>query len=174
MEISISLKNNSEREQVAKEVLKKILNKYNLNKWIICKDILIEQDSTGKAFPLIRLSAWNEKGEDGMLAQFLHEQFHWIEKGKEKEIENSMNKLRELFPNAPIEKPEGGGNEKSTYVHLIICRLEFLALKEIFNEEKAQDIVSGNKNYTWIRKTILDRGDEIDEIIKRNFPNLIL
>jgi len=168
----ISLKNNSEREQIAKELLGRILNKYNLEKWFQCKEIVIEQDATGKAFPIIRLSAW-KNDEEGMMAQFLHEQYHWIEKGKEEQMGNAIRELKILFPNAPLEKPEGGGSESSTYKHLIVCRLEFLALKEILGEGVAKRIVSSNKNYTWIRRVILERSSDIDGIIRKYFPEVI-
>jgi len=45
--VEISLKNNSERERVSKELLERVLNKYNLEKWIPCRDVRIEQDAGG-------------------------------------------------------------------------------------------------------------------------------
>ena len=132
-QVSISLKNNSEKEQIAKNLLEKILKKYQLDKWILCHDIIIEWNATGKAFPTIRLSAWQDN-EERMLAQFLHEQFHWIEKGKEEQMKNAIMELKKTFPDVPIDKPEGGGSEESTYNHLIVCRLELFALKEILGD----------------------------------------
>lgn len=172
MKVDISLKNNSEREKLAKMLLEHILSKYNLEKWIRCREVVIEQDAFGKAFPIIRLSAWKEN-EEGMMAQFIHEQYHWIEKGNEEQIKKAIEELKIMFPNAPINKPEGGGNEYSTYNHLMICRLEFLALKEILGEESAIRIVASNTNYTWIRKIVLENGNDIDKVVKKYFPNLL-
>lgn len=171
MKISISLKNNNEAEQITKKLLERILEKYKLDGWVLCQDITIEQGASGKAFPLIRLSAHDN--EDKLLAQFLHEQIHWIEKGREGEMESTVEELKNIFPNVPINKPEGGGNQKSTYIHLIICRLEFLALKAVLGEEKAQRMVSSNNNYTWIRKIVIDNGSVIDSVIKRYFLDIL-
>jgi len=168
-QVSISLKNNSEKEQIAKNLLEKILKKYQLDKWILCHDIIIEWNATGKAFPTIRLSAWQDN-EERMLAQFLHEQFHWIEKGKEEQMKNAIMELKKTFPDVPIDKPEGGGSEESTYNHLIVCRLELLALKEILGDEVAKRIVSGNKNYTWIRRMAVEKASDIDLVINKYFP----
>jgi len=143
-----------------------------LDKWIICRDVVIEEGAAGKAFPIIRLSAWKDN-EKGMLAQFLHEQIHWIEKGKEEIMKDAMEELKKIFPSAPIDKPEGGGSETSTYKHLIVCRLEFLALKELLGEDVAMKVVSSNKNYTWIRKMVIERNSDIDSIIKKYFPKNI-
>lgn len=173
MEVTISLKNGNEAEQETKSVLERILRTYELTKYIRCSEVVIEQGASGKAFPIVRLSAWKTGKEEGLLAQFVHEQFHWIEKGKEDQMVAAMAELKEIFPNAPTDKPEGGGSEKSTYCHLIVCRLELLALAKILNEEKALAIVSGNTNYTWIRKMVIERASEIDPVIHRYFPEAL-
>ncbi|HEY4496796.1 MAG TPA: hypothetical protein VI432_01425 [Candidatus Paceibacterota bacterium] len=170
--MNINLKNNSEKEQKTKKLLEGLFNRFNLDKWILCDEILIEEGGRGKAFPFIILSAG--LNEDILLAQFLHEQSHWVHGnivGAEN-MDKAIDELKEIFKSVPIDKPEGGGSEKSTYIHLIICRLEFLALKELLGEEKAMNIVSNNNNYTWIRKTILDSSPIIDQIIERYFPRI--
>lgn len=172
-EISVSLKNNSEKERLTKELLQRVLKKYDLQKWTICRDIIIEEGASGYAFPVIRLSVWRHDTENGLLAQFLHEQIHWIEKDREEQMEKLINKLKMKFPDVPIGRPEGGDNENSTYKHLIVCRLEFMALKEFLGEHKAKNIVLGNKNYTWIRKTVINNGTAIDSIIKEYFPGIL-
>jgi hypothetical protein len=171
--MNITTKNNNEAELITKETLERILKTYDLIKYIRCNEVIIEQGATGKAYPIIRLSAWRADSEEGLLAQFLHEQFHWIAEGKVEEMRNAMSEVKDIFPNAPIDKPEGGGSEKSTYTHLIVCRLELLALGKILGEEKALKIVSGNRNYTWIRKMVIERGSEIDPIIEKFFPEVI-
>lgn len=151
-------------------MLEGILRVYDLGKYIRCNEVVIEQGASGKAFPVIRLSAWKPGREESLLAQFVHEQFHWIEKGKESQMSQAQADLEDIFPDAPIDKPEGGGGKKSTYCHLIIYRLEFLALAKILSEEKALNIVSSNTNYTWIRKMVIERASEIDPIIQKHFP----
>lgn len=171
--VSIALKNGNEAEQGTKAMLQEILSTYELDKYIRCNEVIVEQGASGKAFPHIRLSAWKPGGEVGLLAQFVHEQFHWIEKGKEDRMIQAMDELKTIFPNAPIDKPEGGGSEKSTYCHLIVCRLELVALSKIFGQEKASSIVLRNPNYTWIRRMVIERGVEIDPIIEKYFQEAL-
>ncbi len=169
--LNISLKNDSERERITKKSLENILSKYPLDKWILCHNITIEQDARGKAFPFITLSAWRD-AEEGLMAQFLHEQMHWIEKGKEEQMNQAIEELRAVFPNAPVGRPEGADSEKSTYWHLIICRLEFFALSELLGE-RAKNILLNRKVYTWIRRTVVEKGLEIDPIINKYFSSYI-
>lgn len=167
--VVISLKSSSEREQVTKKLLENILNKYSLDKWILSREIIIEEGVIPHSHPTITLNTRNEV-EGGLLAQFLHEQIHWIEEGKEKQMNAAIEELKMLYPKVPAGKPEGADNEKSTYRHLIVCRLEFLALNELLGEEKAKEIVSSNKGYTWIRRTVIQDGSNIDPIVKKYFP----
>ena len=170
--IVISLKNDSERERITKKSLENILSKYSLDKWVFCQNVTIEQDARGKAFPFITLSAWRD-AEEGLLAQFLHEQIHWIENGKEEQKNQAIEELKAIFPNAPVGRPEGADNEKSTYWHLIICRLEFLALIELLGEEKAKNILLNRKVYTWIRRIVVEKWLDIDPIINKYFSSYI-
>ncbi|MDQ3018693.1 MAG: hypothetical protein M3Q64_02385 [bacterium] len=148
-------------------MLETILEKYQLDTYIRCSNIIIELDGRGYAFPYITLSAWKKGKEENLLAQFLHEQLHWIEKELEELFYRAIEELKTIFTNVPINKPEGGGSEKSTYTHLIVCRFELLALAELLGKESAFRIVSGNSNYTWIRKTAINEGEMIDQVIRK-------
>ena len=130
------------------------------------KKIIIEEGATAHSSPIVTLNT-GPKYKIGVLAQFLHEQIHWIENGREQEMVEAIGELKIIYPNAPIGRPEGGVNEKSTYRHLIICRLEFLALTELLGLEKAKEVVLKNSNYTWIREILIKEGEKIDVIIHR-------
>ncbi len=173
-QVEITLKNNNERERITKSMLEDLLEKYPLEKYIRCKKITIELDGRGYAFPVITLSAWTSGKKYNLLAQFLHEQYHWIEKEQAKSFLNALEQIKLLFKEVPIERPEGGGSELSTYIHLIICRLELVALIELLGKEKAIEIVLKNTNYTWIRKSVVHQGELIDEIITKNLEPKII
>ena len=66
--MTISLKNGNELEQETKRMLEEILSNYDLRKYIRCNEVIIEQGASGKAFPMIRLSAWRAGREEELLA----------------------------------------------------------------------------------------------------------
>ena len=169
--VSISLKNNNDKEIRAKELLEGILKKYSLGKWIYTHEVLLEAGARPHAFPVITLGTYKDK--EFMLRMFIHEQLHWIEKGKEDSMKRAIEDLKLLFPNAPTGRPEGADSEESTYRHLVICRLEFLAAKDLIGEDKARESVLGDKEYTWIHGAVLDNGSQIDLIIEKYFPNIL-
>ena len=169
--VSISLKTGSDKELATQKTLEQLLVKYPLQKYILCHQVVIEEGARAHAFPVIAIS--ERKTEEALLAQFLHEQIHWIEKDKEDKMDMAVEELKTSFPNAPIGRPEGADTEKSTYRHLIVCRLEYLALIEFLGEEGAREIVQKNPNYTWVRRNILESDQIIDPIIKKYFPELL-
>ncbi len=168
--VQISLKHNSEREQRIRDLLETILRKYELQKWILCPGVIIEEGVPPHSHPVVTLNTKRDT-EATLLAVFLHEQIHWIEEGKRDLMDKAIEALKLLFPVVPVGKPEGADTEKSTYRHLIVCRLEFLGLCELLGIEKATEVVLGNSGYTWIRRTVIEHGSVIDPIIKNYFPD---
>src|SRR5262245_41678275 len=144
MNVSISLKNNSDRERITKDTLEKLLVQYSLDKWILCPNVVIEQDVIAHSHPAVTIACWRNYDE-GLLAQFLHNQTNGIEEGKEEQMDKAIEDLKQLFPHVPVGKPKGSNNEKSTYRHLIICRLELLALSEVLGNDKAIEVTLNNK-----------------------------
>ena len=169
--IRVSLKTGSEKEIATQKTLERLFLKYQLQKLVFCREVIIEEGARAHAFPIVTIS--ERKTEESILAQFIHEQIHWIEKGKEENMNMAIEELKLYFPNAPIGRPEGADNEQSTYKHLIVCRLEYLALIELLGQEKAREVVQKNPNYTWVRRAILDDDSNIDSVIKKYFPETL-
>lgn len=164
--LTITLKNNSPREQLTKEMLEGILQKYDIDKWILCKEVLIEHGIRPHSWPVVTLNTPCDT-EECLLRVFLHEQAHWVEERDEESFDKAIEALRVLYPEVPVGRPEGSHNEKSTYRHLIVCRLEYHALAEFLGEEVARENVLSNSNYIWIRRKAIEDGDKIDEWIKK-------
>jgi hypothetical protein len=175
MKISIKLKNDSERENKTKEVLERILDKYNLDKWIIKNEIIIEEGVISHSHPTITLNTRFER-EGVLLSKFLHEQMHWVVDSRGNlidEVPRAIEELKREFPNAPIGRPEGAKHERSTYSHLMVCRLELLATAEAVGMDKAKEVVLNEPFYTWIYRKVVEEGDKIDPIIKKYFPHTL-
>lgn len=55
-----------------------------------------------------------------------------------------------------------------------VISFALIALADILGEEKALSIVSGNNNFTWIRKMVIARARDIDPIISKYFPEVVM
>ena len=72
-----------------------------------------------------------------------------------------------MFPKVPAKPPEGARDEDSTYLHILVCYLEYRAVRELLGELKAKQVMDfwAADHYTWIYKTVLERPRDIGNIM---------
>jgi hypothetical protein len=164
--LEISLKNNSESESRTREELQKLLQEYDLSKWLFTRKILIEDKVIPHSHPVLTLSTRGEG--DALLATFVHEQIHWFLVEHSERTEKAKAELRAMYPKVPVGPPDGARNEGSTYLHLIVNYLEYEAMTELIGEAKARKLLEGKGYYKWIYKTVLADTGRIKDVVERN------
>lgn len=167
--VGITLRQNSEPERQTKLRLEKLLQEYNLVKWLFTKKIVIdEQADAPYSHPVLTLTTKELKRDvSAPLASFLHEQIHWFASAHLPQINQAKAELKANFPTAPDGPPEGANNLDSTYLHLIVCYLEYEGLKELLGEAKAQERITINSQYfyKWVYRTVLNEGAKIKAVL---------
>ncbi|HXG66718.1 MAG TPA: hypothetical protein VNO70_16575, partial [Blastocatellia bacterium] len=78
--------------------------------------------------------------------------------------------LKTLYPGAPAGPPEGARNQYSTYLHLLVCHLEYEAMKELVGAEKAQGVIEAlsRRFYKWVYRTVLADGPKIAAVAAKH------
>ena len=174
--LEITLKHNDQREQQTKQQLQRLLSAYDVSDWIFTQKIIIESgfNVIPHSHPVLTLSTRHLKDDELLLSTFVHEQLHWFLVQNPKETEEAYKELRSLFPKVPVGFPEGARNEELTYKHIIVCYLEYQAVKALFGELKAKQVMGfwATDHYTWIYKTVLEREREIGSLVRKHklFP----
>jgi hypothetical protein len=164
--VEISLKNNSESEAQTKERLQKLLQRYDLSKWMFTRKIMIEDKVIPHSHPVLTLST-REDG-DVLLATFVHEQIHWFLDEHSERTEKAKKELRAIYPKVPVGPPDGARDEDSSYLHLIVNYLEYEAMRKLVGDVKAQEIFEGKRYYRWIYRTVLTDTSKIKDVVERN------
>ena len=164
--IDISLKHGSRGEIQTREQLQRLLQTYELSKWIFTKSILIDEKAIPHSHPVLTLHTRHLKDDDLLISTFVHEQLHWFLVQKDKETEGAIKELRALFPIVPVGFPEGAGSEDSAYLHLLVNYLEYRADRELLGELKARQVMDfwSTDHYTWVYRTVLERTRDIGNI----------
>jgi hypothetical protein len=171
-DLQISLKNNTDKELQRKNQLERILNKYNLSKWTFTKKVLIdEQTSIPHSHPVLTLNA-SPADDFELLATFVHEQIHWFEESKPRQRDKAIEELKTIYPDAPGGPPEGARDKYSTYLHLMVCYLEYEAMMELAGKEKAKEVMTSKRYYKWIYRTVLSDGPKIKAVIDKHKINI--
>jgi hypothetical protein len=101
---------------------------------------------------------------------FVHEQIHWFEESKPQQRDQAIEELRTIYPDAPSGSPEGARDKYSTYLHLMVCHLEYEAMKELVGNEKAKEVIetSSKRFYKWVYRTVLSDGPKIKAVIEKH------
>lgn len=166
---SISMKSNSTTEQASKAHLEKIINQYDLDKYIYTKTVMVEDSTIPHSHPVLTINTADTTDEN-LISTFMHEQMHWFILSRSDDTKTVVELLKMEFPGAPVQLPDGSGDVQSTYEHLIVCYYEYQALKELTGKEKADKVINSLKDrlYKWIYKTMLEHEEKIRHILKDN------
>ena len=166
---TIKVKNNSITEKKSKELLKSVIAKYKVDKYIYTKTVMIQDSMIPHSHPILTINT-SDTTDENMISTFLHEQMHWFILSKSEKTKKVMVILKKEFPGAKINFPDGSGDIQSTYEHLIVCYYEYQALKELCGQEKADKVMNYLKGrlYKWIYATMLQNEEKIKQILIDN------
>lgn len=161
--IEITLKNDSPTERRTKEQLERLLKQHDLTPWLFTKKIVIEDGVIPHSHPVLTLGTRHLKDDELCVATFVHEQLHWWVISQQENAKSAVAELKAKFPNAPTAAPDGANGEESTYNHIIVCFLEGSALRRIYGEFKAWQILSfwAEDHYKWVYRKVIDEGRSI-------------
>jgi hypothetical protein len=159
------------REERARAQLLRLCKEYDLSRWQLTDLVQIQSWVIPHSHPVLTLNARWVEDDEYALATYLHEQLHWFVSAWELENPARARKAdRELLARYPVipAPDEGGAHDVgSTYLHLIVCSLEFAALCELQGVESARRTLAGATWYQWIYATILREWDYFDEFLRR-------
>jgi hypothetical protein len=166
--VEIKTAHGSEGELRKAAQIQRLIDTYDLSKWTFTRSVIVDHDARiSHSHPVLTLDVADKAYPDDVeLAAYVHEQIHWLESANPAKTEAAIAELRKMYPNAPKRGPEGARDEYSTYLHLIVCHLEFEAMKELVGEERARAAMQ-KPYYRWVYRTVLADNERIAEVVKR-------
>ena len=168
--VDIRLHGGTQLEERGREQLRRLLQTYDLSRWLFTHKVLIQSRVIPHSHPVLTLNTRYIEDDTAQLATFVHEQLHWFltEHAGRQEMDTANSDLRKLYPKAPTEPPEGARGEESTYLHLIVCYLELQSLTELIGENRAREHLASIDHYTWVYRTVLADAGRIGELVTRH------
>jgi hypothetical protein len=158
--LKISLAHDSVKERATKQQLERLLNKYDLSRWIYTKEIVVDEDDTPHSEPVLMLHTRHLHDDDLLLSTFVHEQMHrFLAVGPPTDVGHAEADLRKLFPAIPVGYPEGSTDDDVNYEHLLVIWWEYDADIDLLGELRAHEVMQfwASDHYTWIYRKMLDR-----------------
>ena len=166
--IFVALHENTSLEQKGRAQLERLLETYELDKWIFTDKVLIQSYVTPHSHPVLTLNTRYLDDDHEQLATFLHEQIHWFADEDSLKTEKIINTFKEMYPDVPVGNRQGARDSYSTYLHLMVCWLEFDAVSQLLGTEKARAILAKKSYYQWIYARVLEDGNQLAKVIRKN------
>ncbi len=168
--INLTLKTNSPLEQRKKAQIERLALTYDLKKYTLTRDILIEQGAIAHSKPVLTLNGRFLDDDDRALSQYVHEQGHWVLVDRHKgDLRELFRDLSAAFPRLPTEPPQGSGGVQDSYFHLAVIMLEWQALEALVGADRAKAVQEFKQrdHYTALYATVLEHRNTVEQILKR-------
>lgn len=169
--VSIALAEDSQEEGRARDQLLRILSTWDLSRWLFTQEARIDSRAIPHSHPVLTVNTRYLGNDTAQIATFIHEQLHWFMLTHRTATDSAVVDLESLFPDAPEGPPEGARDRYSTYLHLMVCLLEYDALVSLFGEDVAERTVRAWRHYPWVYRQVLERAAPIRRTLARHGLN---
>ncbi|KYF53630.1 hypothetical protein BE08_23985 [Sorangium cellulosum] len=169
-QVKITLRHGTPAEVGVQRLLSELLAKYDLTDWIFTEDVLVDEDAFPHSHPVLTLGTGNGSDELLCLAELVHEQLHWFEEERAEARDRAIEATVLHWPEVPSARPEGAGSESSTRLHLLVCYLEYQAMKLLVGERAARQTMTAlaGHHYRWVYRTVLSEEQTIGALVARH------
>lgn len=153
-QLSVVTEASTEAEEATRRQLLRLLGEVDVDRWIFTNRVRIDETAIPHSHPVLTLHTRHLDDDRMLMSTFVHEQFHWWVSEADNEAA-AIQAFREIFPDAPGREGGGARDPHSSYLHLIVCDLEFQAMTALYGEEVARDVLSRFGHYSWIYERVL-------------------
>ena len=169
--LSITTKHALPAEEERKQQMERLAQKYDLKKYTITRDILIERGAINHSYPVLTLNLRFLDDDDLALSAYVHEQGHWVLMERHRtDNPRLFQDLQHTFPNLDIQRPSGDGELRSSYLHIAVCMLEWQAMEDLVGAERARKVIDWKQSdhYKGIYSILLNRRVEVENVLNRH------
>lgn len=172
--VAVSMAGDNPEEMRGRDQLVRILSTWDLSRWLFTQEARVDSRAIPHSHPVLTVNTRYLNNDTAQIATFIHEQLHWFLVDQGTATDSAIVRLESLFPGAPEGPPEGARDRHSTYLHLLVCLLEYDALVSLFGEDVAKRTVRAWRHYPWVYRQVLERPAPIRTTLERyglNAPN---
>ncbi len=168
--LNITLQHNSPAEQKRKEQIERLASKYDLAKYTITRDIVVDQHAINHSAPVLTQNLRFLDNDDRALSAYVHEQAHWLLMERHRgEVREMLPELMRMYPNIEIAPPYGDGNRGTSYIHLVVLMLEWQGLEDLIGAERARAVMEFKRqdHYKALYATVMENRPQMEKFLKR-------
>ncbi|HYX30978.1 MAG TPA: hypothetical protein VE863_20740 [Pyrinomonadaceae bacterium] len=168
--LNIKLQHDSPGEQKRKDQIERLAEKYDLSKYTITRDIVIDQTAMNHSAPVLTQNLRFLDNDDRALSAYVHEQAHWLLMTRHNgQARLMLPELIRMYPNIDVTPPYGDGNQGTSYIHLVVLMLEWQALEDLIGVDRARAVMEFKRqdHYKDLYATVMDHRSQMEGFLKR-------
>jgi hypothetical protein len=169
--LKIKTKNAGPQEEERKQQMERLAKQYDLKKYTITRDILIDRSAMNHSHPVLTLNLRFLDNDDLALSAYVHEQGHWVLTGRGPRVNRPLfDDLQRSFPGLNYRVPDGDGEMISSYYHIAVCMLEWHAMEALVGPERARKVIEWKQadHYKAVYSIVLNQHEQVESILNRN------
>jgi hypothetical protein len=168
--LNVTTHSNTPDELAIKDQLAEILDRTDTSRYWFTRDVVIEQGALPHSHPVLTLGTRAYTDENLLLADFVHEQLHWHLVDREDDMHAAVADVRSMYDDVPVGHPDGGHDEFSTYLHLVLCPLEHVVLVDLVGADAAEAVRRfwQSDHYRWVYRTVESDWERLLVVIQRH------
>jgi hypothetical protein len=169
--LNIRTKNHLPQEEQRKQQMERLAQQYDLSRYTITRDIVIERGAMNHSYPVLTLNLRFLDNDDLALSAYVHEQGHWVLMERHRAGNPALlEDLERTFPGLDARIPQGDGDPRSSYFHIAVCMLEWQALEELVGEKRARKVIEWKHgdHYIAIYALLLNHREQVEAVLNRN------
>jgi hypothetical protein len=156
-----------------REALLDLEDQYDISPFLFTRKIRIQSGAKPHAHPILTLNTAGMLSSEVLLSQFIHQEMQWFLDSRPDDLKAALRELRRKYPGleAAMHRESLSGHDQATegatYYELIVCWLEYQALKYYLGTEKAQGLARSLPHFTFIYEAVLRDEREIGQVIRK-------
>ena len=169
--LKIKTKNHLPAEEQRKAQVELLAKQYDLKRYTITRDILIERGALNHSHPVLTLNLRFLDDDDLALSAYVHEQAHWVLTDRTRAQNPGLQQdLQQTSPGLDYRVPEGDGELRSSYFHIAVCMLEWHAMEDLVGPERARrtTVWKQGDHYKGIYGIDLNQRAQVEAVLVRH------
>ena len=170
MPLSITLATAAPHEAHTRDQLRALLERYDLRRWQWTDTVVIQDGVVPHSHPVLTLNTRFPDDSLLVLATYVHEQLHWFMGTRWEQAQAAIAEVKARYPRVAVGYPRGARDAASSYLHYLICALEYATLIELVGPDGAHRAITVwcADHYTDIYAAVLRESAWLDELLARH------
>ena len=167
--LDLHTKGGTRCEEQTRQAIEHLAKTYNLAKYTITRDIMIEQGAAPRSYPELTMNCRFLSDDDLLLAQYVHEQGQRVLMDRHRgQMQQLFADLQRLVPKLTAE-PAQGEAKRGAYLRLAVIMLEWQGLEDLIGPQRARHVMDRKQreHNNAVYSTAVDKREDMKKLLQK-------